>query len=161
MMLQLIEQLKQQGNNQAALQQALDLLANEAYAHSAQLMYQIASLYDVQGLEAQAVPFYQSAIANHLEESDLQEAYLGLGSTFRTLGRYQESLTTFEAGLARFPEAIDLRIFRSMTLYNLGHSKQAVSELLLFLAENSQHPQVTRYKRAIALYSADLDRVWS
>ncbi|MFZ4834582.1 tetratricopeptide repeat protein [Rouxiella sp. Mn2063] len=160
-MLQLIDQLTQEGHHQAALQHALNLLKDDAYANSAQLMYKIASLYDVQGFEKEAIPFYQQAIANNLEEKDLPEAYLGLGSTFRTLGRYQESLETFENGLVRFPDAVDLRIFRAMTLYNLGQNKRAVSELLLLLAENSQHPHVTRYKRAMTLYSEDLDRVWS
>lgn len=123
------------------------------------LHYQLACLYDVQGLEQQAIPCYQAALARNLPAPQRQEAWLGLGSTYRALGLYQQSLATFDQGLAEFPEAKEITLFRAMTLYNLGETKQAVADLLVLLAETSSHSDISSYQRAIRQYAADLDRI--
>ncbi|MGV8927216.1 MAG: tetratricopeptide repeat protein [Ewingella sp.] len=156
-MLQKIEKLSLQGRYEDALQRALRMLSSQT--QHPQLLYKVASLYDIIGLEQQAVPFYEAAIKCHLGGEDLRDAYLGLGSTYRTLGRYQESLETFDEGLRLFPDANDIRMFRAMTLYNLGHAKQAVSQLLLLMTESSTLQEIIRYKKAITHYSHDLDRI--
>ncbi|MDR3430544.1 MAG: tetratricopeptide repeat protein [Rouxiella aceris] len=156
-MLQTIDKLKRLGRYEDALQNALGMLSKKT--QHPQLLYKVASLYDVLGQEQQAIPFYQAAIQHKLSGQDLQDAYLGLGSTYRALGRYQESLATFDAALALFPEAKDLKMFRAMTLYNLGHCKQAVSQLLIMLTEESCAEDISRYRRAIIHYCDDLDRI--
>ncbi len=156
-MLQTIEKLSRQGRYEDALQNALNMLSSKT--QNPQLLYKVASLYDILGLEQQAIPFYLAAIKYHLCGQDLRDAYLGLGSTYRALGRYQESLDTFDEGLRHFPEANDIRVFRTMTLYNLGHAKQAISQLLLLMTENSAPQEINRYKKVIAYYCDDLDRI--
>lgn len=156
-MLQTIEKLSRQGRYEDALQSALSLLSSKT--QHPQLLYKVASLYDVLGLEQQAIPFYLAAIKYHLGGQDLRDAYLGLGSTYRALGRYQESLETFDEGLRQFPDANDIRMFRTMTLYNLGHAKHAVSQLLLLMTENCTSQEISRYKKVVAHYCDDLDRI--
>lgn len=156
-MLQTIEKLSRQGRYEDALQSALRMLPSQM--HHPQLLFKVASLYDTLGQEQQAIPFYQAAIKHHLGGKDLRDAYLGLGSIYRALGRYQESLETFDEGLSRFPEANDIRMFRAMTLYNLGYAKQAVSQLLLLMTENDTSQEINRYKKVIAHYCDDLDRI--
>jgi tetratricopeptide (TPR) repeat protein len=156
-MLQTIENLSAQGRYEDALQSALGSLA--ASPQNPQLLYTVASLYDCLGLEQQAIPFYQAAINHRLSGQDLRDAYLGLGSTYRALGRYHESLETFDTGLKNFPNASEIRMFRAMTLYNLGHAKEAVTQLLMLLMNSNSSEEIIRYKKAITFYSDDLDRI--
>ena len=152
-----IDSLKELGRYDDAVAMAQDLLRSSP--DNASLLFKIASLYDVQGLELQAVPFYRAAIEHNLAGKELQEAYLGLGSTYRALGLYQASLDTFDAALARFPQAKEITLFRAMTLYNLGETKEAVAALLLLLAETSNHQDISLYQKAIRQYAADLDQI--
>lgn len=152
-----IEQLKELGRYQDATELAQQQLLKQP--EEAALHYQLACLYDVQGFEQQAIPCYLAALAGHLPAPQRQEAWLGLGSTYRALGLYQQSLATFDAGLAEFPEAKEITLFRAMTLYNLGETKQAVADLLVLLAETSSHSDISSYQRAIRQYAVDLDRI--
>ncbi|WP_280512914.1 tetratricopeptide repeat protein [Carnobacterium inhibens] len=53
--------------------------------------YQCAWSYDLLGEEKKAVPFYEQSIKLGLVGEDLEGAYVGLGSTYRTLGGIQKS----------------------------------------------------------------------
>ncbi|HHB1425542.1 TPA: tetratricopeptide repeat protein [Serratia odorifera] len=152
-----IEQLKALGRYQEATELAIQQLQRQP--EDAALHYQLACLYDSQGLEQQAIPCYLAALARDLPAQQRQEAWLGLGSTYRALGQYQQSLASFDHGLAEFPQAKEITLFRAMTLYNLGETKQAVADLLLLLAETSSHRDISSYQRAIRQYAADLDRI--
>ncbi|MGG7668112.1 tetratricopeptide repeat protein [Yersinia sp. J1] len=152
-----IDSLEKLGRYDDAMALAFKLLVEDP--HNGSLLHKIASLYDVQGLEMQAIPFYLTAIDNHLAAEELQAVYLGLGSTYRTLGLYKESLDVFEKALTQFPDAKEITLFRAMTLYNLGETKDAVASLLLLLAETSNHKEISLYQRAIRQYAADLDRI--
>ncbi|CAI1074221.1 tetratricopeptide repeat protein [Serratia entomophila] len=152
-----IEQLKRLGRYPEATELARQQLLLQP--EDAGLHYQLACLYDVQGLEQQAIPCYLAALARDLPAAQRQGAWLGLGSTYRALGQYQQSLSAFDSGLTEFPQAKELTLFRAMTLYNLGETKQAVADLLLLLAETSSHGDISSYQRAIREYAADLDRI--
>lgn len=63
----------------------------EKYPNHALINYQCAWSYDLLGEERKAVPFYERAIELGLFGEDLEGAYLGLGSTYRTLGDYKKA----------------------------------------------------------------------
>jgi tetratricopeptide (TPR) repeat protein len=124
--------------------------------------YQAAWVHDLLGLEQDAVPHYVRALARAgLSPRDRRDALLGLGSTYRTLGRYQEAVATLEQGVAEFPDHRPLRVFLAMAHHNAGRSKQAVESLLTLLVETTSDPDIAGYQRAIALYAEDLDRTWT
>lgn len=150
-----LSQLKTQGRYQEATALAQRQLAAEPEA--AMLHFQLACLYDVQGLEQQAIPCYLAALARDLPPTQRREAWLGLGSTYRALGEYPASLRAFDDGLTEFPQANELMLFRAMALYNLGENKRAVADLLLLLADTSSDPDIRGYQRAIRHYAADLN----
>ncbi|HCD2062324.1 TPA: tetratricopeptide repeat protein [Serratia marcescens] len=152
-----LSQLKTQGSYQEATALALRQLTAEPEA--AMLHFQLACLYDVQGLEQQAIPCYLAALARDLPPAQRREAWLGLGSTYRALGEYSASLRAFDDGLAEFPQANELMLFRAMALYNLGENKRAVTDLLLLLADTSSDPDIRGYQRAIRHYAADLSLI--
>jgi len=126
----------------------------------AELQYQAACVHDFLGQEAQAVPFYLAALSGELEAEHLRSAYLGLGSTYRALGQYPEAERTLREGLARFPDAAELKAFLAMALHNLGQSKQAVELLLTVLAQSSSDVHIQDYREAILFYAQDIERSW-
>jgi tetratricopeptide (TPR) repeat protein len=153
-----IRSLRSQGLHEEALQLAVQLAA--AAPADPLLQYEAACVHDYLGREAEAVPYYREAITCGLEGAALTSAYLGLGSSCRALGRYRESVDTFEQGLARFPDAVELKVFRAMALYNTGRAKEAVASLLAVVAQTSDDEAVRGLRRAIELYAEDLDRSW-
>lgn len=126
----------------------------------AELQYETACVHDFLGEEASAVAYYVAALHGKLSDDHLRGAYLGLGSTYRSLGRYPEAEAILRQGLDRFPEANEIKVFLAMVLHNLGQSKAAVECLLTVIAETSSDKEVREYRRAIALYAQDVDRIW-
>lgn len=68
-------------------------------------------IHDVMGLETEAMPYYEQAIANGLEGESLCGAYIGLGSTYRCIGEYDKAITVLETGLQQFPDNDVMKVF--------------------------------------------------
>nr|WP_041822410.1 tetratricopeptide repeat protein [Alkalihalophilus pseudofirmus] len=126
----------------------------------AMINYQCAWSYDILGEESLAVPYYKKAITLGLPKDELQGAYLRLGSTYRTLGLYDESKETLKEGISKFPHNKALQTFYAMTLYNLNEHSKAVDLLLNCLVQTTSDPEIKLYKKAIEFYSDKLDHVW-
>ena len=125
------------------------------------VQYKTACVYDFLGLEREAIPYYQAAIENDLPEADLRGAYLGLGSTYRTLGKYAEAKKILLEGASRFPDANQIKIFLAMTLYNLGENHEAVSSLLKVIVDTTSDEGIKNYERVIRFYADDLNKKWN
>lgn len=154
-----IRALRNEGRHEEALAIAVELSARPDA--DAQLLYETAAVHDSLGREAEAVPYYVRAIAAGLPQDQLRGAYLGLGSTYRTLGKSAESLAVLDQGLQDFPDANELVVFRAMALYNAARHKEALASLLGVIARTTDDPNVERYRRAIEFYAEDLDRTWT
>ena len=124
------------------------------------VQYRTACVYDFLGREREAIPYYLAAIKNDLPEPDLRGAYLGLGSTYRTLGQYAESKKILLEGSSRFPDANEMKIFLAMTLYNLGEDHAAVSSLLKLMTKTTFDEKIKEYEPAILFYAQDLNKKW-
>jgi tetratricopeptide (TPR) repeat protein len=116
--------------------------------------------HDSLGLEEEAAEHYEAALANGLAGEDLRGALLGLGSTYRTLGRDEDAERIFRRGLEQFPDFRPYRVFRAMLQYNRGDARDAVRELVEVLVETTSDPAIQRYERALRGYAEDLDRSW-
>jgi tetratricopeptide (TPR) repeat protein len=125
-----------------------------------QIAVQTAWVHDSLGLEEEAVPHYEAALAAGLPDDQARGAYLGLGSTLRTLGRDADSERVFQEGIERFPDFKPLRVFHAMLEYNRGRSREAVRTLIEVLLESTDDPTILRYRRSLGGYAADLDRSW-
>ncbi|MFI6604084.1 tetratricopeptide repeat protein [Nonomuraea sp. NPDC050536] len=117
-----------------------------------ELVREVAYAHDRRGLEHEAVPYYERALA--LGAADRLGIFTGYGSTLRVIGRFEDAVKVFEQGLAEFPSDPALRAFLAMALYNRGDARRAVSTLLTLLAEKDQ---VGPYGRAVAYYAENLD----
>ncbi|NBE52078.1 tetratricopeptide repeat protein [Streptomyces boluensis] len=125
----------------------------------AQVAYQTAWVHDTLGLEAQAVPHYRRALSlpGGLSAHERENAVLGLGSTYRVLGEYQQAVDTLTTASAEFPENGALKAFLAMALFNVGRHHDAMELLLTLVATTSDDPNVAEYRPAIEHYARDLN----
>ncbi len=155
-----IEEAKQLRKNKKP-DEAMDILRTllQSHPNDPDLNYQIAWTCDSMGKELEAAPYYEKAIANGLVE-DRSGAMLGLGSTYRCLGEYEKSLKVFDQGIKEFPNDRSLKVFRALTLYNLGKSEESVSQLLIQLIDTTSDESIKSYDGALRFYSDKLNETW-
>ncbi|WP_339271583.1 tetratricopeptide repeat protein [Paenibacillus sp. FSL R5-0470] len=132
----------------------------EQNSNDAELLYQLAWTHDVLGLEREAVPYYEKSLTLGLSTEQRVGALLGLGSTYRTLGEYENSKAILEQAIQEYPENKEFPVFLAMTLHNLGDHILAMGMLLKLLAETSADEGIRSYSKAISYYSDKLEQVW-
>ncbi|MFH8610940.1 tetratricopeptide repeat protein [Streptomyces sp. NPDC018029] len=148
--------LREGGRPEEARERLVALAAE--FPHDAEVAYQTAWVHDTLGLEAEAVPYYERALkGTGLSNDDRRGALLGLGSTYRILGRYEEAVATLGQGAAEFPDDGGLKTFLAMALYNTGRTHDAMQMLLTLLVATSKDPDIAGYRPAIEEYAKDLD----
>jgi tetratricopeptide (TPR) repeat protein len=150
--------LRESGRAEEARQLLLELV--QMQPDNAQIHYQTAWAHDVLGLEREAVPFYERALELGLDGEERAGAFLGLGSTYRTLGEYDKAIATLRKGIDAYPGFRALEVFLSMALYNKGEHQQAMELLLRIISETSSDESVGAYSRAIDFYADKLDQTW-
>lgn len=124
------------------------------------VLYEVGGSYDTDGQEERALGYYRRAMAMGLEGKWLRQCYLQYGSTLRNLGRFDESLTVFDEGIALFPESESLGIFRALTLHAAGRPGAALGAVLAVIADCFPTEEVRRYEAALrgnAAYLVSLD----
>lgn len=152
--------LRARGKLEEARVAAVALAAQ--HADDAELQHFTACVHDALGLEAQALPYYRACLSNPaLSDASRTEAYVGLGSSLRCLGRYAEARDVLIEGLEHAPAHAAMRTFLAMTHHNLGDHKAAVEDLLALLAQTSNEESIRDYAKAIAFYAEDVDRRWA
>ncbi len=147
--------LRVAGQHTEALAILLDLLKGSP--ENAQIYYQIASTYDPQGLEADAIRYYERALALGLDSEDRRGALLGLGSSYRCIERCEDAVRTLERGMSEFPDAPEFGVFLALALYNLGEHRRSLQLLLRHIATHPGHDGVARLQRAIHCYAEQPD----
>lgn len=150
--------LREKGNIKESNKLLMELVQN--LPDDAFVNYQCAWSFDLMGEERKAMPYYEKAIKRGLPPHELEGALLGLGSTYRTLGYYEKSKSTFQQGLELFPSNKAIQTFYAMTLYNLNEHSKAMELLLKCLIETTTDEKITNYKKAIEFYAYNLDEVW-
>ncbi|MEI7032182.1 tetratricopeptide repeat protein [Streptomyces pratensis] len=149
------ERLRTEGRPEEARERLLALTA--AHPDDAMVAYRTAWVHDQLGLGSEAVPYYERCLAGTLLSAEERRgALLGLGSTYRVLGRYGQAVETLRRGVEEFPDDGALRTFLSMALYNIGEHHEAMRLLLDLAATTSDDPGVQQYRRAILHYAKDL-----
>lgn len=130
----------------------LAIIPNSALNH-----YYAAWACDGLGQENRAIPHYEKAIALGLPDADLKEAYLGLGSTYRVTGNYQQAYDLLTQAVAHFPNDRALQVFYALAKYSMGDAKSALRDTLLLLTSTTQDDGILAYRKAIDFYAQDLD----
>lgn len=150
------DRLRTEGRSEEARERLLALTAE--YPDDAEVACRTAWIHDALGRESEAVPYYERALANpELAAEDRRGVLLGLGSTYRILGRYGQAVETLRRGVEEFPDDGSFRAFLAMALYNTDERHEAMRLLLELTATTSDDPYVQQYRRAIEHYAKDLD----
>lgn len=152
-------QLRESGNLEESKSLILELLDQQPL--DASVWYQCAWIHDVLGLESEAIPYYKKSLELGLNEEERKGALLGLGSTYRTLGMYDEAKLIFEGAIKEYPDRREFQVFQAMVLYNQNVFSEAMSVLLKQLAETSKDEGIQDYSKAIIFYSDKLDQIWN
>ncbi|NIK71718.1 MULTISPECIES: tetratricopeptide repeat protein [unclassified Paenibacillus] len=156
--LEIAVQLRESGQLEESRLMLLALV--ERYPANPSVCYQCAWVHDTMGLEREAVPYYQKSIELGLSGEDRQGAYLGWGSTCRTLGMYAEAQSVFREAISEYPDNREFQVFYAMVLYNLREHGAAMEILLKQLAETSQDEGIQSYRKALLFYADKLDQRW-
>jgi tetratricopeptide (TPR) repeat protein len=150
--------LRKNGNHKESNELLSELV--KEFPDDALYNYQCAWSFDVLGEEEKAVPFYENAIKIGLPSKDMEGAILGLGSTYRALGEYEKSKDIFVKGTELFPDNHVIKVFYSMTLYNLKEHSKAMELILKCLINTTNDNEILSYKKALDFYSDKLDQNW-
>lgn len=155
-------QLREEGRaaqDQALLAEVRALLLDlvRDYPDDAEVQYQTAVAHDNSGLGREAIPFYVQAIEQGLAGADLERALLGLGSTYRYLGFYEEAEQTLRRGVQEFPDHRGLQVFLAIALYNTGKHKESTEILLANLLETTADEKLRYFNRPLKYYAEHLD----
>ncbi len=150
--------LRDSGDTEEALSRLKELHARAP--EDPVLNLQMAWTHDRMGSEREAVPYYEAALAGDLDERDALDARLGLGSTLRALGRYEEAVAIMDRAMQQHGSDSALRVFHALALYNSGNAKEACENLLDLLIDTTADERIKAYRPALQEYAEDLDRTW-
>lgn len=131
--------LRDAGDLDAARRLLTGLLADEDCQHPL-VNYHLAWTLDRMGLETDAAPYYERAIAAGLAGGDLRGALLGLGSTYRVIGRDADAVRTLAVGVEQFPDDGAMRTFYALALHSAGEHTRATQEFLRVILVSSTDP---------------------
>ena len=148
--------LRNASQHTEALTILLDL--NNTNPDDPKLNYELASTFGLEGVRDEAIGFYEHAIECGLGGDELRNAFVSLGSTYRSVGRFGDAARILQRGAAEFPDAPEFDVFLAMTRYHLGEHQEAIRLLLNHIAEFSAEPATQSHKRAISYCAEHLDQ---
>lgn len=119
------------------------------YPNIPEINYQLAWTCDVLGRSAEALPYYEKAIALGLAPNELSGALIGLGSTLRTLGQLERSAEVLTSGRAQFPENREFDAFLALTYHAQGRQGESLRLLIDALCDTTDDPGLLAYQRSI------------
>lgn len=125
-----------------------------------EINYHIGVTFDNSGYTKDAIPYYERAIEYGLNMIDLERCYLGLGSSYRLLGNYEDAKKIYELAVKEYPQNRAIQTFLSITYYNLGEYKRAMELALGNLIETSNDEKIKFFSRPLKYYSEHLDEIW-
>ncbi len=156
--LTIIRHLKSKGRYQEAKDQLAAWL--EAEGDNPRLVLEMAFTLDNLGEEMEAIGYYQRAFDLGLDISQRADAYIGLGSSLKVLGRTWESRKVLEEGLAEFPSHPSMRVFYGLTLFQDGNPADALRQILEVTIREVTHTEFTPYRKTLQYYCDHLTESW-
>lgn len=149
--------------DQAILKEARTLLLDLAavYPDDAEIVFQTGVAHDNSGLGSEAIPYYVRSLELGLSGPDLERCLLGLGSTYRYLGYYQQAEEVLRRGVKEFPHNRAIQVLHAMSLYNTQYYKEAMEIVLTHLLETTTDEKLQYFKRGLMYYATHLDETSS
>lgn len=153
-----IKKIRKEGASEKAYTELLSAL--EKQPSSASLNYLAACICDAERTEGEAVSFYHKALEYGLSGWDRKDAYLGLGSTYRSMGEYKKAEEIFQMGIKEFPDYRPYQVFLALNENNQKNSDESIRLLLEELVQTTNDLHIKKFKRALQFYSTRLHEVF-
>ena len=128
--------------------------ARRTLSGAAQASFDEACTHDRAGREAEAIPCYETALAEGLSDPERPRALLGLGSSLRNVGRHDDAVAVLRGAVADYPRHAALRFFLALALRSAGHEQEAFRTLGEIVGDEAG---LDGYDRAVAYYLEHLD----
>jgi tetratricopeptide (TPR) repeat protein len=148
--LSLVRRLKAKGRYQEA-ERRLGIWLKED-PENPRLLLEMAELLDNQGREAEAIAYYEEALGHGLDPLHRAEAYAGLGSSLRVVGRINDSHAVLSRAVDEFPQHLALKVFLALTLEQQHNFGQALDQLLEVIVAGVQDPTLEPYRAVFQYY---------
>lgn len=144
------------------LEESLELLEELLleYPNDPHILFEVGGAYDVLGLEVEAIPQYKKAVEEGLEDEDLQECLICLGTCHRAIGEFQEAVDVLVAFTERFPGNAAGLPFLAIAYYGNQQYEEAVSLLLDVLLDTTSDEDILAYADTLDYYKDNLEEVW-
>jgi tetratricopeptide (TPR) repeat protein len=126
------------------------------YPNVAEINYQLAWTCDVLGRSAEALPYYEKAVALGLAPNELSGALIGLGSTLRVVGKFDRSAEVLMSGRAQFPGNREFDAFLALTRHAQDRHGDALRLLIDALCDTTEDPGLLAYQRALRHAASEL-----
>jgi tetratricopeptide (TPR) repeat protein len=152
------KQLRRDDELESSQELLLQLL--EEYPDDPLVLFEVGGSYDVMGEEPQAIPYYRRAIDEGLEGSELQECLVCLGSSYRNVGRFDDSVELLEEAWADHPENNSIGTFLALAYYSNEQHEEAVQLLLTLLLKTTTDENILTFVDALDYYKDNLNEVW-
>lgn len=130
------------------------------YPEDPLVQFELGGAYDVLGDTAEAIKNYELAIDNGLEEPELEECYICLGTCYRVIGASVQAVSVLEETVTRYPESISAKTFLAIAYYSDKRFHDAVKLLLELILENIDDEEITAYYDTLEFFKDNLDEIW-
>lgn len=127
-----------------------------ALPDDAEVQYQAGWVHDYLGLEVEATPLYERALALGLPEPQLEGLVLALGSTYRNVGRIDDARALLRRGVRDYPGNEAMRCFLALAELSAGNGPEALALAFDVILATSGSADIDRYRRALAAYRDEL-----
>lgn len=132
----------------------------DEYPDDPLVLFEVGGAYDVMGLESEAIPYYERAIDEGLDGSELLECLICLGITHRAIGDFQEAVDALERAVNEFPDDNSSKSFLALAYYSNEQYSEAVQLLLDLLLTTTNDEQILSYVDTLDFYKDNLDEIW-
>jgi tetratricopeptide (TPR) repeat protein len=148
------------GNDEldASLELLLPLL--EEYHDDALVLFEVGGAYDILGMAPEAIPYYETAIENGLDDPELEECYVCLGTSHRVIGEFEDSVDVLEKAVERYPESYGAKAFLAIAYYGNGQYAESVQMLMEALLDTTADEEIQSYSDTLDYFKNNLDEVW-
>ena len=148
------------GNDEleASLELLLPLL--EESRDDALVLFEVGGAYDILGMAPEAIPYYEKAIENGLDDPELEECYVCLGTSHRVIGEFEDSVDVLEKAVERYPESYGAKAFLSIAYYGNGQYAESVQMLMETLLDTTADEEIQSYSETLDYFKNNLDEVW-
>lgn len=125
----------------------------QRFPDDGRVLYELAGAHDSAGLEAEALHWYERALAHRIDEPYRHRTLIQMASTLRHLGRLDESLAILDRLSRDYPDNTSVVLFRALTLHELGRDVEALRATATQLLVSSAEPDVQRYLRSLTRFT--------